>query len=83
MDTTGDQVIKNLSRMLRDRFRTTDAVGRYGGEEFAVVLPNATSDNALEIVESSENSLRKFNTSPTTRMRGSHLVRHSGADGWA
>ncbi|MEC8276416.1 MAG: diguanylate cyclase, partial [Myxococcota bacterium] len=48
----GDQVIKNLSRMLKDRFRTTDAVGRYGGEEFAVVLPNATSDNALEIIES-------------------------------
>jgi diguanylate cyclase (GGDEF)-like protein len=48
----GDQVIKNMSRMLRDRFRTTDAVGRYGGEEFAIVLPRASATNALGIVES-------------------------------
>lgn len=34
----GDRVIRGLSRLLRQRFRQTDLLGRYGGEEFVVVL---------------------------------------------
>ena len=48
---TGDQVIQGLARLLRDRFRQTDSVGRYGGEEFAVVMPNCSIKNAIEIFE--------------------------------
>jgi diguanylate cyclase (GGDEF)-like protein len=48
---TGDQVIQGLARLLRDRFRQTDSVGRYGGEEFAVVMPNCSIDNAIDIFE--------------------------------
>ena len=54
---TGDQVIQGLARLLRDRFRQTDSVGRYGGEEFAVVMPNCSIDNALEILENYGNNL--------------------------
>lgn len=35
----GDVVIKALANMLRNRLRETDRIGRYGGEEFLVVLP--------------------------------------------
>jgi|CXWL01.1.fsa_nt_gi two-component system cell cycle response regulator len=35
----GDQVLIEVSRLLRTTCRTTDLVARYGGEEFAVVLP--------------------------------------------
>jgi diguanylate cyclase (GGDEF)-like protein len=48
----GDQVIKALARLLRERFRSTDAVGRYGGEEFAVIMPGASEQNARETVNS-------------------------------
>ena len=48
---TGDQVIQGLARLLRDRFRQTDSVGRYGGEEFAVVMPDCSIDNAMDIFE--------------------------------
>jgi diguanylate cyclase (GGDEF)-like protein len=48
----GDQVIQGLARLLRDRFRLTDSVGRYGGEEFAVVMPGCSEEDALTIFES-------------------------------
>ncbi|MEK8090194.1 diguanylate cyclase [Thermithiobacillus plumbiphilus] len=34
----GDRVIKSLARLLQQRLRKTDIIGRYGGEEFAVIL---------------------------------------------
>ncbi len=49
--TTGDKVIKSLARYLRLRMRRSDVVGRYGGEEFVVVLFDSTPEDALERVE--------------------------------
>ncbi|MDC7227989.1 MAG: diguanylate cyclase [Spirochaetales bacterium] len=43
---TGDRVLKSLSRLLQDRLRRTDIIGRYGGEEFAVILLNTDLENA-------------------------------------
>ncbi|WP_081768703.1 diguanylate cyclase [Herbaspirillum sp. RV1423] len=34
----GDEVLKNFSRLLRDNLRIDDLIGRYGGEEFVVIL---------------------------------------------
>ena len=41
----GDEGLRVISRRLRAAMRPTDAVGRYGGEEFLLVLPNVTSDS--------------------------------------
>lgn len=46
----GDGVIKSISRLLRQRLRKTDTIGRYGGEEFAVILPNTDPPNAERIL---------------------------------
>jgi len=47
----GDYVIKGLARLLKHRLRKSDVVGRYGGEEFAVILPNCTLDAAIAIID--------------------------------
>jgi len=47
----GDQVIKALGRLLRQRLRRQDSVGRYGGEEFLLVLPECELPEALRLLD--------------------------------
>lgn len=46
----GDKVIKSLSLFLKQRLRRTDSIGRYGGEEFAVILPNTNAESAHKVM---------------------------------
>ena len=46
----GDTVIKVLARVLGQRLRKTDIIGRYGGEEFAVILPNTEGADAVRLM---------------------------------
>jgi two-component system, cell cycle response regulator len=48
---TGDRVLAGLALMLRQRLRSGDRVGRYGGEEFCAVLPETGLASALAIAE--------------------------------
>jgi diguanylate cyclase (GGDEF)-like protein len=52
----GDGVIKNLALFLSQRLRKTDYIGRYGGEEFAIVLPNITLSDATNIMNEIRNN---------------------------
>jgi diguanylate cyclase (GGDEF)-like protein len=47
----GDLVLRTLSQHLQKRLRRTDVIGRYGGEEFAVVLADADVGNAQVVVD--------------------------------
>ncbi len=47
----GDRVIKSLSRLLKQRLRGADLIGRYGGEEFAVALPDTPIEGALRALD--------------------------------
>jgi diguanylate cyclase (GGDEF)-like protein len=48
---SGDMVLKELSGILTASTRSSDIVGRYGGEEFGIVLPEITAENAYQLCE--------------------------------
>ncbi len=47
----GDQVLQKVSSTLRSALRKSDAVCRYGGEEFCVLLPHIEAENAVRAAE--------------------------------
>jgi len=47
----GDEVIRQTSKTLRRTIRKTDIAGRYGGEEFTVLLVDTQTDNAMILAE--------------------------------
>ena len=47
----GDAVLKTFSELLTSKLRTSDLVGRYGGEEFLALLPETEVHAARELAE--------------------------------
>jgi diguanylate cyclase (GGDEF)-like protein/PAS domain S-box-containing protein len=48
---TGDVVLQKIAAILRQSLREVDIIGRLGGEEFAVILPETETDEAFETAE--------------------------------
>jgi len=49
--TAGDRVLKALANLMKARLRKSDHAGRYGGEEFAIVMPDTQPGKALKIMD--------------------------------
>lgn len=47
----GDKVLVDVAQALQHELRKVDSIGRYGGEEFTVIVPNTESDDALNLAE--------------------------------
>ena len=56
----GDSVLKDVAGVLADALRMPDKVGRYGGEEFLIVLPHTSLVHGKKIVERIRNSVSKW-----------------------
>ena len=59
----GDQVLARVARACQDALRQPDRLGRIGGEEFLVVLPNTRTPQALAIAERLRTTLRAVDIS--------------------
>jgi diguanylate cyclase (GGDEF)-like protein len=66
----GDLVLREVADVLRTHVRTTDIVGRYGGEEFMVVLPETDADAAAVSAE----KLRRLVGSREVRLDDGHVL---------
>lgn len=49
--SAGNDVLKSIANLLKEFTRQEDVVARYGGEEYAVIIPNSDSDKAKAIAE--------------------------------
>ncbi len=56
----GDRVLKDIAAILSDALRMPDKVGRYGGEEFLVILPHTNLTQARKITDRIRASVSKW-----------------------
>ena len=56
----GDEILKNLCGIIKSHLKHTDAVGRWGGEEFAISLPNVNGEQAQQIANRIRLSMLKL-----------------------
>lgn len=47
----GDEVLRDMGRIIRESLRAYDIPGRYGGEEFCLMLPSTEVDNTMVVAE--------------------------------
>ncbi|MFP4644039.1 MAG: diguanylate cyclase [Spirochaetales bacterium] len=56
----GDRVLKSISRLLHERLRKTDTIGRHGGEEFGVILFDTDDGQAAKIMDELRESFSRI-----------------------
>ncbi|MDD4879849.1 MAG: sensor domain-containing diguanylate cyclase [Candidatus Omnitrophica bacterium] len=55
----GDIVLKEISRIMKEYVRQVDLIGRYGGEEFVIALPDTDKNSALNVADRIRMSVEK------------------------
>jgi diguanylate cyclase (GGDEF)-like protein/PAS domain S-box-containing protein len=57
----GDQALKKIIQIVCGELRSADEIGRYGGDEFVILLPQTGAQEALFLAERIHSSIAKFN----------------------
>lgn len=55
----GDKVIQHIARLMTDNIRAVDTIGRIGGEEFAILMPDIEKDTAFQIADRLRENIAK------------------------
>ncbi len=56
----GDKVLQSISTLMKDLLRQTDIIGRYGGDEFLLILPETPFKGAKEIAERIREAVKEY-----------------------
>jgi diguanylate cyclase (GGDEF)-like protein len=64
----GDRAIATFADACRAAVRSTDLVGRYGGEEFILLLAGATPDRASEVIDAIDLAMKQASTNDQVRL---------------
>ncbi len=57
----GDELLKHICKICNQEIRSIDFLGRYGGEEFIIILPDCDIDGGIEIAKRIQKSLKENN----------------------
>jgi diguanylate cyclase (GGDEF)-like protein len=57
---TGDIILQEFAHILKNSIRQTDSVGRWGGEEFLLILPMTNNTGALEVANTLKDKIESF-----------------------
>lgn len=56
----GDMVLKELADILKSNTRKTDKIGRWGGEEFIIIMPHTRIFNAVETIKKIQEKIKSY-----------------------
>jgi len=56
---SGDEVLKNIANIAKENTRVIDIIARFGGEEFAIIMPQTEKDEAFFVAERIRKSVRE------------------------
>ena len=56
----GDEILKNIANIAKDSLRIIDVIARFGGEEFAVIMPQTDKDEAFMVTERIRKSIVEY-----------------------
>ena len=78
--SAGDEVLINLASLLTVNIRGTDSIGRWNGEEFLIVCPETTEQEAVNVAENLRKAIASYNLTKDRQCTASFSVTQVIAD---
>jgi diguanylate cyclase (GGDEF)-like protein len=78
----GDDLLKRMGALLRENSRENEVVGRYGGEEFLILMPATPKDTALRVAERIRLLVEGTAFEHATSQPGGHVTISGGVATW-
>lgn len=79
---TGDVILQELAQVVRRSVREVDLVARYGGDEFAIVLPYSDHPGALRVARRIDEAIKSHGFPPKSSVKGTRLTVSMGVAGY-